>query len=244
MINKYSQTFHLAAVHTDAQGRMPLTMIIDRCILLATRHANALGIGYADLITRGWGWVLSRIYVKVLRYPKINEQYTVTTWIEDFNRLYSDRVFLFTDGEGRPIAHARSMWVGIDMQKRTPIDLTALGLESFPKGDLVCPLPKIPKMPPVKEADATATYTFQYADIDFNRHVNTVQYVRLILNQWPMSHFDKYEVGTFNIAFQHECYFGQEVTLLRSGEHSARVDIINPDGVRAIASELTFTPRI
>ena len=242
MIKEYSQTFTLAAVESNAQGMMPLTLVIDRCILLATLHANALGIGYAGLIERGWGWVLSRINVEVLRYPEINEQYTVTTWIEGFNRMYSDRVFLFTDADGNPIAHGRSMWVAIDMRLRTAVDLSALNPESFPLGTGQCPLPKIPKLPPLKDPDSSAAYTFQYADIDFNRHVNTVQYVRLLLNQWPLEHYDSHSIRSFNIAFQHECHFGEEVSLLRRGTDSARIDIVRPDGMRAIAAEITFTP--
>ena len=242
MLSSYSQTYTLAAVHANAQSRMSLTRFVDDCILIATLHANSLGIGYADLIKHGWGWVLSRLYLKILRYPGINETYTVSTWIEDMNRLYSDRVFLFTDAKGEPVAHGRSAWVGIDMQRRRAIDLTELGPEQFPLGEQKCPLPKIPKMPLIKEPDSVGAYTFQYSDIDFNRHVNTVQYVRLILNQWPMSHYDKYEVESFNIAFQHECYFGEQVSLERSGDSKARIDIINPQGVRAIAAELQFTP--
>lgn len=243
MISELSKTYTFTAVEANAQGRMPLTLVVDRCILLATLHANALGIGYAHLLQRRWGWVLSRICVEVLRYPEINEEYTVTTWIESINRMYSDRVFLFTDSQGRPIVHARSMWVAIDIDRRTAVDLSELSPESFPIGERKCPLPKIPKMAPVKEPDSVSQYTFQYADLDFNRHVNTVQYVRLLLNQWPLEQYDANQITRFNIAFKHECHFGQTVTLLKSGEPTTRIDILLPDGgVCAISSEITFSP--
>ena len=81
----------LTAGESDAEGRMPLTLLTERLIENATEHANALGIGYADLLPLGIGWVLSRVSVEMTSWPAINEAYTVTTWIESYNRRFSER---------------------------------------------------------------------------------------------------------------------------------------------------------
>ena len=87
-------------------------------------------------------WVLARLSIQMIRYPKINEFYTLSTWIESYNRFFSDRCFLMTDGEGRPVAHIRSVWVAIDVNKRVMADLTAVEQTLFPIAQRECPVPK------------------------------------------------------------------------------------------------------
>lgn len=60
---EYTHKYTLTAGESNACGRMPLTLVTERIIEVATEHANALGIGYAALITRNIGWVLSRLSI-------------------------------------------------------------------------------------------------------------------------------------------------------------------------------------
>ena len=69
---QYSHSYILTAGESDAEGRMPLTLVTERVIEVATEHANALNIGYDALIKKNIGWVLSRLSIEMLRYPRIN----------------------------------------------------------------------------------------------------------------------------------------------------------------------------
>lgn len=239
----FTRNYFLTAGETDAEGKMPISLIIQRVIEVATEHANALGIGYAKLIERNIGWVLTRLTIKVDEYLDINSHYSLTTWIEGFNRLYSDRCFCLRDESGRAVAHIRSMWVAIDMAKRTAADLTPY-IASVPLCPPSCPVPKPSgKMPPLGPEAESQAYTFKFSDIDFNRHVNTVMYVRHILNQWPLSYFDAYQIAEFDITFHQECYCGETVDIrLQQDGLSAHSEIVR-DGRRAIACSILFAPR-
>ena len=234
--------YFLTAADTDAQGRMPLWLVVSRLIEGATLHANALGVGYADLLPLRMGWVLSRLSINVVRYPEANEAYTVTTWIESYNRLYSDRCFLFTDANGEPVAHVRSMWVAIDMDKRTAADLSQLPRERFVVSDRKCPVGRIGRPQTSGDDAAARELTWQFCDIDFNRHVNTVQYVRHILNQWDMERYDNHEIAAFEIAFHHECHYGDTAVLRHSDLSDGRslCHITDPQGRCAVAASITW----
>ena len=52
IMDRLSHKYFLTAGESDAEGRMPLTLVAERIIEVATEHANSLGIGYATLITR------------------------------------------------------------------------------------------------------------------------------------------------------------------------------------------------
>ena len=243
---QYSHSYILTAGESDAEGRMSLGLITERVIEVATEHANALGIGYDALIRKNIGWVLSRLSIEMLRYPSINGSYTVTTWIESYNRHFSERNFLMTDDAGNILGHMRTVWVAMDFASRTVADLTALENTPFPVCDKVCPIARTPRIPHCTDDAASELYTFRYRDIDFNRHVNTVRYLDLILNHWPLEHFDRHEVARLDIMFHNECHFGETVTLNVSDGTDACpgdiCDIVKPDGTRAVSARLLWRP--
>ena len=73
------------AAECNPEKEMPLSLVMTRIIEMATLHANAWGVGYAKMIESNQGWVLSRVTVEMTHYPKVNEPYSFTTWIESYN---------------------------------------------------------------------------------------------------------------------------------------------------------------
>ena len=239
---EYTNKYTLTAGESNACGRMPLTLVTERIIEVATEHANALGIGYAALITRNIGWVLSRLSIEMTRYPIINEEYSFTTWIESYNRHFSERNVAIHDGSRAIIGYARTVWVAMDFASRTVADLTAFEREAFPTADLPCPIPKAPRISPLPPEAENESYTFRYCDIDFNRHVNTVRYLELILNHWPLEHHDRHIVSRLDLMFHHECRFGETVRLLVSTDGDTSLCELAKGSERAIGAKICWAP--
>ena len=240
--NELSHSYILSAGESNATGRMPITLVTERIIEVATEHANLLGIGYDTLITKNLGWVLSRLCIEMSHYPVINEHYTVTTWIETYNRHFSERNFVFTDCKGQVIGYARTVWVPMNFETRTVADISAFEREAFPIADSPCPIEKVARIAPVSAAAETEEYTFKYCDIDFNRHVNTVRYLDLILNHWPLDRYDKMMVRRLDLLFHQECHFGETIKLLVSAENNSANDCeLSRDGNRVVAARLTWS---
>lgn len=243
----FSKSHILTAGESDAHGLMPVTLVAERAIEIATEHANALGIGYAELKAHRLGWVLARLSIKMIRYPGINETYTMSTWIEGYNRRFCDRCFVMTDADGRAVAHIRSMWVAIDTKTRTLADLSQVEVERYPISDRVCPVAKDRAPSIEKGAVAEAdSYTFKYCDIDFNRHVNTIRYLDMVLNLRPLEFYDKNMIDMLSVSFDHECHFGETVQLLTGpAAHDAGSSVteIHTGERRAVGVKLHFIPR-
>lgn len=217
MENVYSQEYVLTAGESNAEGRMPLTLLAERIIEVATCHANALGIGYSTLIRAGAGWVLSRMSIEMKRYPGINERYSLTTWIESYNRRFSERNVAITGaGPEDVLGYARTVWVAMDFATRGAVDLERFGAGSFPTADQPCPIARAPRIAAFPVVDRQP-YTFRYCDLDFNRHVNTVRYIELILNGWTLDFYDSHHLERFDILFHRECHYGEAVELCVSG---------------------------
>lgn len=238
---EHSRSYFLSAGESNAEGLMPLTLMVERLIEISTEHANSLGIGYAELIKKNIGWVLSRVSLEMHRYPRINETYVLTTWIESYNRFFSERNIAVTAPGGEVLGYARTVWVAMDFEKRALANLTQLDRRCFPVADLPCPIDRTPTLAPAGEGATAVPYTFKYCDLDFNRHVNTVRYIELLLNQKSLEHYDAFVAGRFDIHFHHECRYGQTVELrVESADGSDTFDIVTPDGKHAIVARIKW----
>lgn len=236
----YSIRHFLTAGEADARGEMPVSLAAERMIEAATMHANELGIGYAALTPRGVAWVLSRLVIEMPRVPRINEKYVVTTWIESWNRLFSERCFMFSDEDGRVYGYGRSTWATIDIHTRKVSELTDISRDDLTVPSMVCPIAPFGKHRPVTPS-ATEEVTFRYSDLDFNRHVNSVRYIEHILDLWSPRHYDIFRPQRFEIAYSHECKAGDKVSFLVDDSDPTHgfVEIMNA-GVRAVSSRIYF----
>ncbi len=238
---EWHHSYLLTAGESDASGLMPLTLVTERVIEVATEHANALSIGYADLSKKNIGWVLSRLAIEMKRYPHINEHYSLSSWIESYNKHFSERNFVMTsDDTGEILGYMRSVWAAIDMESRTVADLSDFEKDGFPLSDRECPIARISRQPKLPDEATEEKYTFKYCDLDFNRHVNTVRYLALILNHWSLGHFDRNMVERLDLCFHHECFFGEEVALRVFSSANRSLCEISRDGVRAVGAEIRW----
>jgi acyl-ACP thioesterase len=187
---------------------MPLTLLMTRIIEVATFHANSWGVGYARLIQDNHVWVLSRVTIEVTRFPKVNENYRLTTWIEDYNRHFSQRNMRLDDAEGNPLGYVRTIWMVIDMNTRASVDISQLGYISDKVSDLPCPIEPMSRLRPIEEGHAV-DYTFGYMDCDFNRHVNTVRYLSHLMNLFDMDCYDQFFIQRMEISFIKETHYGE-----------------------------------
>lgn len=239
----YTQRYFLTAGECDARGEMPMTLIAERLIEIATNHANSVGIGYADLFPDA-GWVLSRLGIEMLKTPRINDEYTISTWVETWNRAFSERCFRFEDADGNVIGWARSIWVVINFETRRPVNLMQYGTADIEAKDMECAMTPLRRLSLIDPTEIRE-YTFKVMDLDFNRHVNSVRYIEHILNLWPLEHYDAYRIDKFEIAYQHECHAGETVafamkdTALSPSEAEAAVDILR-DSTRVVSSTIHF----
>lgn len=190
--------YRMTAAGASAQGTLPLSTLVADVIQVATDHANALGVGYSRLIEDGNSWVLSRLTIEVDRMPRINEDYSLTTWIEGFNRHFSERNFELR-ASGVTIGYMRTVWVAINVATRRPADLSGISHLQSTVSDRRCPIEpqrRIPS-PPADMADVYEVI-FRSSDIDFNRHVTTTRYMELAVDSLPLELYDR-EIGRAHV---------------------------------------------
>lgn len=222
------KTYFLSASDANAEGELSLTSLTTNIIDIATDHANSLGIGNPSMTDMNAGWILSRLTIDMERIPKVNSHYILKTWIEDFNRHYSARCFSISSPEGEIYGYCRTIWLVIDAATHKNLGLSHFEMpESLISGEKA-PIPLQQKHFPIVENESDLTgkailatqppfrYRFKYCDLDFYRHVNTVRYVTMLLNQFSLKEHDETRVKRMELSFLHEASYGMDTVLLRS----------------------------
>lgn len=248
----HTQTFFNSANESNPEGELAVNVLVSNIIEIATAHANALGIGNPSMAHLGAGWVLSRLTLEMTRYPACNTSYTISTWVENWNRHFSTRDFSIEDEEGNVLGYARSVWMVLDMNTHDNFGLSHLSLPEDAITDNECPIAPQAKHVEIMPCDTPADnvparalkanspdaeYTFKYNDIDFYRHVNTVRYITILLNQYTLADFDRNYVKRLELSFLHEGSFGDTVSILR---HNSSVS----DSSYSLVSHRTRQPVI
>lgn len=222
------KTYFLSASDANAEGNLSLASLTSNIIDIATDHANTLGIGNPSMTEMNAGWILSRITIDMERFPRVNSHYVLKTWIEDFNRHYSARCFSVSSPEGEIYGYCRTIWLVIDAATHKNLGLSHFNMPAeLILGDKA-PIAMQEKHFPIVGENEELTgksirathkpyhYTFQYCDLDFYRHVNTVKYVTLLLNQFTLKEHDETLVKRIELSFLHEASYGMPTELLRS----------------------------
>ena len=175
--------------------------------------AHGKGFGVDALNADNHSWVLSRMAVEFDCQPTQYTDYTVATWISDYGRVLSTRNFTLTDAAGREFGRAVTQWAMIDLQSRSAIDLSWVGdAHADALVDAAPPTDKPRKIRAVSPT-ATAEHRVVYSDIDFNRHVNTMRYIEMMLDMLPVDMLTQEAPVRLDIHFLKECRFGQTLTV-------------------------------
>lgn len=225
-----SQSFFLSAGETNAEQELSLSILTAKLIDIATTHANALGLGNPAMPNTHSGWVLSRLTIEMFEYPKVNTHYGVSTWVESWNRHFSERAFAITDASGREVGFARSIWMVLDTETHTNVSLDVLNMPEDKIAPRECPIKKQKKhinlLTPREAEDASGKFLiaepdffvhrFGYSDLDAYRHVNTVRYVSLLMNLYPLSEHDAKRVERMELSFLHEGGYNRPLDVLRA----------------------------
>jgi len=220
---EYTGHYTLTPGASNAAQRLPVSLLVSQIIDLATEHANMLGFGSEVMDPQQLGWVLSRLTVQMERWPRTDTSYTITTWVESWNRRFSSRCFEVCDADGRSMGFIRSVWMVIDVATHRGTTTDRLNFSERFISSRECPIPLQDKHLSLErltdgheQGVLTRThYTFKYTDIDFYRHVNTVRYIELLLNQYSLEDFDRYMMNRLELAFMHESLYGQTATIHR-----------------------------
>lgn len=215
--------YEIASKHIDFTQRASLPAMVDLLLTTAGADATSLGFGLGKLNKDNCSWVLTRLVVELYRSPKVGESIDIRTWVSDTSRALSNRNFIITDQNGDTIGEALSQWCMIDLERRSLVSLKGLGIESQGSPLAIDRSRKID----ISSTNEVSTHIAKYSDIDINRHVNTLRYIDMILDELPLSLIERESPLRFDIAFLSESLYGQKLSICYEQSEDCSIFAIN-----------------
>ena len=227
----------------DFRGRVTIPMMGNYLLHASSTHAEQRGFGFNAMASQGCAWVLSRMVIEMKSYPTMLQPFTITTWVEDANKLFTSRCFAIRNAEGEAMGYCRTLWAAIDLESRKPTDLARLdnNLHSFIV-DEPCPIEKPGKIQAAEKDTEGEPYKVRYSDLDVNGHFNSIKYIEHLLDMSDLSMFADKEVSRFEIAYMAEGKYGMEMFLHKKEIDPLRyvTSICDKDGKAICRAEITW----
>ena len=220
MLKTYSQEFRIASYQADVSARIKPSAILELMQEMAGAHAELLGVGRSRLLPMNLAWVLTRVEVRMERYPRSGETITVETFPMPNRRVFFPRYFIFRDVQGNQIGCAGSLWVVLDIATRKMANAAEIVPLLPDNSDLTAPMgmpATVEEIPgEAMEADRIPVYT----DLDMNGHVNNTRYLDWCCNALGIATMRESTLLSFAVNYNQEILPGQQVrtVLHRDGD--------------------------
>lgn len=176
--NKYkTELFRIRSYEVENNGKATLSSICNYFQEAAGLHAQKLYFDISDLMKKGMTWILYRLHVQVIRFPKRWEEVRVITWPSPGNGIRAFRDYELRDSDNKRIALGLSQWMMLDIQKKRPVKIPP---EVMQFGDHnyghVLPADRSP-IPETESKELVFIAKAGQHDLDMNNHVNNVKFI-------------------------------------------------------------------
>lgn len=235
MTNRHSISFTVALHEAGPGGTIKVPSVFNYLQTAAGSHSNAIGFGGADILKKGYSWVISRYRLSIIKLPSLFDNITVTTWRFGEVNHYAIREFLVTDNEGGIMIKGTSSWILLNIFERKPVVPSKL-FPGYPLDHERALDDDFPSIKQVSSPEKVKEFPVRLNDLDMNKHVNNSVYSSFIMETGEdMSEGKRLKDITLN--FRAEAYYGQTVTSL--AEKNGSDNIIHKLICKETGKELT-----
>lgn len=223
MANILTREFTISSYDVSPRGQARLTTMANFFQEVAHQHASALGLGYHEMKSKKITWVLSRMRIRMERYPLWNETIRLETWPSGAERLFALRDFRVLDHSGALIGMASTAWLILDIDSRRLIRPREM-LDQFKMiiHDVQMFETPLGKIDAPGEMNRLDVHTVAYSDLDIMGHVNNVKYMEWCIDAVTSEENTGQENREIEINFNHEAVMGDRVEI-SGNEHTGGV---------------------
>lgn len=209
-MSKYKKEFIIYYCDSDKNGIVKPESLLIYMGETSSLHSDSLGVGINELRKHNYGWILNRWKVKFNKYPKVKDKIIIETWTSGFDKFYATREFVIFDENREELVRATTLWVFLNIEKKRPIRIPKefnskynildekLFNDYYDFGDNIL-------------IDRYSDFNVRKSDIDYNDHVNNVNYLNWMLEVIPEEIDEKYNLVELDIHYKKEIKLGQSI---------------------------------
>ncbi len=176
----HTRAFRVRHSECDSYGHVNNVHYLRYMQETAFDAAAAVGYGLEWYTANGHVWLIRETEIDYLRPLRYGDVVQVRTWVQDFRRTRSRRLYEMTrEADGELVARAATDWVYVDADSLRPASVppemvAAFGLADEPQAE---PRRKFPTPPPPPPGVFKMRRQVQFREIDGLQHVNNAVYL-------------------------------------------------------------------
>lgn len=206
----YTEKTKIRYSHLGANGKTSFISILNFFQDVATGHTSGTKYSMHNLYALKRAWILISMNVEVYRYPEIDEEITLITYPQSYDRIYGNRCYEIKDSNGKTLTKCSSVWAFMDTETKrvTKVfdDFSEL-FECKSEHDLDF----LRREPQIEECEKCAEIHVGKREIDTNFHVNNVKLVSFATEALPIDA----EIKKAEIYYRSAVYEGEDISVLK-----------------------------
>ena len=215
MMKTYEEKIQILTRDCDINGQWRIGSILESMQEAAGAHSFLLGCGRDELLKKKMVWILSRIELRMNRYPRIGETVTLSTYPMPTRICFFPRYIIFIDEHGETLGKAGTLWLLLDTQTRRMLPPGDVGRLIPDNTDLTVPMKLPATVGQLQGEEFVSEYSPVYTDLDVNGHVNNARYADWLCNTLGIDMMRSNEPESVILNYNHEVRAGQRVLLRR-----------------------------
>ena len=223
----FTMEITLEDVHVNRFNRLKSSMLLYFAQEAAGHHCKILGVDWDTLAQRRLFWALIRTHVEVKKLPVLGQTIRIETWPMPTTRSAYPRAMAAYDEAGELLFTSTSLWVLMDLDKRTMIlpGRSGVTVEGILRGCETA----APGSLALKETEQASCRTVVYSELDRNGHMNNTRYLDWVDDLLASDFHENHPVKEITLCYLSEAREGQTITL-RHGH--TEPDIFRVDALR------------
>lgn len=212
----FSRDYLVHYYEVDDSRRLTLPALVQYFEDIAILHSASVGCDLESYEESHSGWMLLKWDVRIHALPVFGQTVTVGTCIHSIRRFLADREFAMTSADGAILAEARSNWLFADTIRRRPLRVPDAHYDAFSvrhesEADFIA-IEDIDSSsqtsPDPSRQVFTAPVRVASSDIDTNRHVNNVCYLRWACDSLPGDFVGTHAPKSLRVQYRKELGIG------------------------------------
>lgn len=238
---KFSETFTIRSYHTDLHRILTIPKLCSFFQDIAGNHTVACGKGWEVMQQQNVFWVLSRLKIEVIDYPKWRDKVKINTWSMGSNGLFAYRNFIVEGEDEKPLVKAVSMWLMVNTETRRVVRP-----DEYMKGFPLCTEKLFEYEPDKLEVLSNPSFSesakVSFTETDMNQHMNNVCYIERIINTHDIDFLLNHKISVFDINFLKEALPGDQLRVgtQQLSESSFLNNLVRNDGTEMVRTKMIW----
>lgn len=184
-------------------------------------------------------WVMTKNQIRFLRRPGWREGLVIKCFISSHSMITLDIDTVIESENQEVLAKARTELVAIDMETGRIRKAETVGFET----DMMYPCPtnglELSRFPK-DVGELISEVIVKPTSIDYCNHTNNVEYLRFILNTYPMEYFKTHEPDVIEIHYVNQSFEGDKLDIYQMNTENGDLFNVLRDGINIVSCKATW----